>query len=285
MNLKIPFSERIGMETRKVLQVRDIDMDLRIDIWNVLYQIINDEVTQNFESNNRNLLMDKIYSEVLNKPIDEIAFIKEKFWYVLKKQITKADWYKVYNIIEKINDIFIKKRFYPSHKYVDKINFFLEKNNSAYRIIGEQITPISDEIEIQEIESVLEYSKGKFTGVYAHFSSAITLFSDREKPEYRNSIKESISAVESICKIICKTPKATLGEALKIIEKDKKIEIHGALKSGFEKIYGYTSDDSGIRHSMLNEVKHDFEDAKYMLVACSAFINYLIVKAEKAKIF
>jgi hypothetical protein len=27
-----------------------------------------------------------------------------------------------------------------------------------------------------------------------------------------------------------------------------------------------------------------FEDAKYMLVACSAFVNYLIVKADKAGI-
>jgi len=33
-----------------------------------------------------------------------------------------------------------------------------------------------------------------------------------------------------------------------------------------------------IRHSLLNEPNVDFEDAKFMLVACCAFVNYLISK-------
>ena len=49
-------------------------------------------------------------------------------------------------------------------------------------------------------------------------------------------------------------------------------------------IYGYTSDEDGIRHSMLELPKINFEDAKYMLVSCSAFINYLKSKASKAGI-
>jgi len=49
-------------------------------------------------------------------------------------------------------------------------------------------------------------------------------------------------------------------------------------------IYGYTNDEGGIRHSMLDEAKVDFEDSKFMLVACSAFVNYLIMKTEKAGI-
>jgi len=49
-------------------------------------------------------------------------------------------------------------------------------------------------------------------------------------------------------------------------------------------MYGYTSDEDGIRHAMLEEPDVGFEDAKFMLVACSAFINYLKVKADKASI-
>ena len=41
---------------------------------------------------------------------------------------------------------------------------------------------------------------------------------DRKTPNYRNSIKESISAVEALCKIITENEKATLGKALKIID-------------------------------------------------------------------
>jgi hypothetical protein len=44
-------------------------------------------------------------------------------------------------------------------------------------------------------------------------------------------------------------------------------------------LYGYTSDSSGIRHALQDEPNLDFVDAKFMLVACSAFVNYLTDKA------
>ena len=41
--------------------------------------------------------------------------------------------------------------------------------------------------------------------------------------------------MESICAIICGKEKATLGEALKIIDKDKKIELHPSLIEGLKR--------------------------------------------------
>jgi hypothetical protein len=111
---------------------------------------------------------------------------------------------------------------------------------------------------------------------------ALTHLSNRQSPDYRNSIKESISAVESLCCIIAKDDKATLSGALKAI--GKTTELHPALKEAFQKLYGYTSDADGIRHKMMEEPNLDFEDAKFMRVSCSGFVNYLIVKASKAGI-
>ena len=154
---------------------------------------------------------------------------------------------------------------------------------SAYRFVGENITAITDETEIKAIEETIEMAREtKLTGVREHLKTALSMLSDRKNPDYRNSVKESISAVESLAQIIADKSDATLGEALKIIE--NKTYLHGALKKGFISIYGYTSDEDGIRHAMLKESKVDFEDAKYMIVSCSAFINYLIVKADNAGI-
>jgi hypothetical protein len=75
---------------------------------------------------------------------------------------------------------------------------------------------------------------------------------------------------------------STLGAALKVL--GDKVEIHKALQGGFEKIYGWTSDGDGIRHALMGENNLGPEDARYMLVACSAFVNYLVVKADKAGI-
>ncbi len=144
------------------------------------------------------------------------------------------------------------------------------------------ISPITDEEELSEIEKAL---KNPIDSVKEHIKQSLSLFSDRENPDYRNSIKEAISAVESLCRIISDNPNATLGDALKHIEKSDNVELHPALKDAFSKLYGWTSDKkSGIRHGFMDITNLSDEDARFMLIACSAFINYLFEKSIKAGI-
>lgn len=42
--------------------------------------------------------------------------------------------------------------------------------------------------------------------------------------------------------------------------------------------------EDGIRHAILEEPNVGFHEAKFMLVACSAFVNFLISKAEAASL-
>ncbi len=97
-------------------------------------------------------------------------------------------------------------------------------------------------------------------------------------------MKESISAVEALCKLIASDASATLGTALDKIERQRTVPMHGSLKAAFKALYGYTSDASGIRHALKDEPDVELEDATYMLVTCSAFVNYLVEKARKAGI-
>lgn len=111
----------------------------------------------------------------------------------------------------------------------------------------------------------------------SHFNRALLLLSNREQPDYRNSIKESISAIESLCKKISGNEKGTLGYCLKTIE--EKGHIHPAMKRAFMQLYGYTSDQGGIRHALMDDSEEPtLEEARYMLVICSAFSNYLVSK-------
>ena len=70
---------------------------------------------------------------------------------------------------------------------------------------------------------------------------------------------------------------ATLGNTLKKL-KENGVNIHPALENAFKQLYGYTSDSGGIRHGSIEFVNVASEDAKYMLVSCSAFVNYLTEK-------
>ncbi len=80
-------------------------------------------------------------------------------------------------------------------------------------------------------------------------------------------------------KVLSGNEKADFHKALD--ELSKKMDFHGALKAGFDKLYGYTNDEKGIRHSLLvDESKVDRNDALFMLSACGAFTSFLINKAR-----
>ncbi|VAX31463.1 hypothetical protein MNBD_NITROSPINAE05-986, partial [hydrothermal vent metagenome] len=51
-------------------------------------------------------------------------------------------------------------------------------------------------------------------------------------------------------------------------------------KFDFSSLYGYTSDEGGIRHALMESENVDFNDAKFMLVVCSAFINFVLGKTQ-----
>ncbi len=154
------------------------------------------------------------------------------------------------------------------------LNTVLETENAAYRIVGSEVVEITDTNEIAAIEDALNHPDDP---VRAHIQAALAMLSDRKSPDYRNSIKEAISAVEATCRLVTGMKNATLGDALK-----KVPDLHPALQKGFLALYGFTSDASGIRHSLLDESNLTYVDAKFMLAACASFVSYLRSNAKVA---
>jgi restriction endonuclease Mrr len=64
-------------------------------------------------------------------------------------------------------------------------------------------------------------------------------------------------------------------------ELERQRKLHPALKATFSNLYGYTSDADGIRHALLGEDRVTFDQAKFMLVACSAFTNYVSAMLQR----
>ena len=92
--------------------------------------------------------------------------------------------------------------------------------------------------------------------------------------DWAGSVRESIHAVESVAKRIAPGKAGTLGEVLPVLE--RRGGLHGALKAGFSALYGYTSDEPGIRHALLEDESNVTQDeAIYMVGACAAFCSYL----------
>lgn len=273
------FSQRIGKTpVRAALQIEEIDIPLSNRIWNVFLSQFVNQLSKDSLRKVCNVLWkeffvrmgDEIFTDTYGR-IDVqrvIDFVKN--WYL------ECLWYEKYNLIEFIVDIEERGKFETNFKR--GCNSALRRESAGYRIVGRQVTQVTSEEEIASIEEALN-SSSPWEPIETHLRTALYLLANREKPDYRNSIKESISAVESFCKIVTGDSNATLGKALSQIENTH--EIHGSLKEALKKLYGYTSDSGGIRHALLegdNSVQ--MEDAKFMLVSCSAFINYLKSKIQ-----
>lgn len=276
------FSQRMGYIQKKSLQIESIDDELRTSLWNIFYLFFRDGNITYVHDSEYDQIYEVIYMDFFKRPVDEMSSNVDSLFSKFKQYYFDLNWHKVYDFLEFIIQRFSSVEGIKSSFYI-KCNKVLEKEMSGYRFIGNRISPITNKDEIDEIENALSNTKKRgLDGANEHLIAAQKLFSDRKSPDFRNSIKESISAVEGLVNIITNNQKGTLGKALKNIEKE--IAIHSALKEGFQKLYGYTSDENGIRHAMMEKSDCDFVDAKYMLVSCSAFVNYLIGKADKAGI-
>jgi len=277
------FSERIGKtQPKTAIQIDAMDAELKNSIWNVLTGLFIEPMKggQWLTYSVHQALIELIWFSFFKEPIDQIPFSTRDIAIEIRNRFYRWDYLKVYDFID-----FLAQTDSSLHieEFVNAMNLVLKRELSGYRFIDHQLAPITNEQEINEIDNALKTtSKNKLKYVNSHLSDALNKLSDRKAPDFRNSIKESISAVESICQIITGEAKTELGKTLKVLK--DKLPIHGALEQGFIKIYGYTSDSDGIRHAMMDESNLDQEDALFMLVSCSAFINYLIAKSVKAGI-
>lgn len=280
------FSERMGIAQKREFQINSMDPALTNRIWNASYQCLWERAYYERDPDDDIWKLGKyLWDGFFKWPVDEMY----PRWYdnidAIKGAFTKLPWNRVYEYIEFLLQYFPRCASQTKTYLIDfsdMCNKAMKEEMAGYRVVVGRVIRITNETEIQEVEKAL--SSGLDT-VRTHISSAMAHLSNREKPDYRNSIKESISAVEAICAAIVKKKKLTLGVALETIKNDGKLLIDPALLEGYKKIYGWTSDKGGIRHAQkADDVSVTFDDAKYMLVSCSAFTNYLMMKAIEAGI-
>lgn len=271
------FSDRIGLtHLPNEIQVDSMSTELRNSLWNLL--LINlDEYDYWYRTSK--YLMINYYRENLL----EFSGVKDHCIQWLYNKFFKALWYDVYNIIEFIqqNIEVTTERGILQYDFEKQLNLILERELAGYRSINFVIVSISNPQEVAEIKSAIQFSNTfGLSGVSQHISNALSLISKKPDADYRNSIKESISAVEGICKILTGEKSGGVDKALTKLT--TKVQVHQALKNGFSNLYGYASDEDGIRHPILEMTEIGFAEAKYMLVSCSAFVNYLIDKSRQS---
>lgn len=283
------FSERIGVvKAGRVLQVDSMSESLRNSLWNVLLQLYEDDKDRYWKR-----AADYIARFFRKVPADDLPYQDHKLREWVKAYFFGLSWHEVYDLVEFIVDnhrgmttISYGEGYsqaVPHRVNTDRLiamfNATLERELSGFRFVQAVLSPITDPVEMEAIEEAAEASrKAGLHGAQKHIETAVELLGKRPEPDYRNAIKEAISAVESVVRMM--TGSASVDAALKALA--SKVDIHKALRAGFSNLYGFTSDGDGIRHAIMDQPTVGFPEAKYMIVACSAFVHYLIAKGEEA---
>lgn len=285
------FSRRLGLhEGESIFQINSVNEELKNRIWNELrsapFYISKDDKSSarvylkiDVDADSYDL-MKKIISDVYKISLDSLEIFLDTPGNLRKElhkiyQAPEYPWYYVYDVLE------IAANDYDHPQYFNRVNKVLEEEKSGYRFVNRKIMPITNQEEISEIVDAKNNS-GKFglAGASQHLDTALNLFSDRENPDYRNAIKEAISMLESLINILGNKKEFT--PALK--ELNKTLNLHPALIKGISNLYGFTSNQDGIRHAILEQKEIDFDDAKFMIIVCSALFNFLVQKSHKSNL-
>lgn len=286
------FSDRNKIKPENTeIQLKDFDNRTRIQLQNMLSKFYDEVYNHDLYYRNKYIqdclkyILVDIYAEPIDerKNYDDDVIIK-----MVNDTILTGDYDDILTVIEALVqywDQYLKdvngylyyddyNKKYTSSSLFEYANIILEREYIGYRFVDGIIVPISN---IHEVSAIQESLDNKYRPVSEHIAKANKFLANRANPDYENSIKESISAVEALCEVITgvKGKEATLGNMLKKLEKSG-VEIHKGLKAAFNILYGYTSDANGIRHAGdIGGPASTFEEAKFMLVSCCAFINYL----------
>ena len=211
--------------------------------------------------------------DTLHDEIEEYGPIESGNFF--KELITGGNYHEVLTLIE----------FVLRHQYCSKnlrkaliavfdnapVAYFVKKVTGRFTIMP-RMSKESGEATQQAIQVIQDAG---MKGASTHLREAAEQINARQ---FAKSIADSIHAVESVARQI--DPKSqTLSHALNSLEKAGLIK-HPALKEAFSKLYGYTSDEQGIRHALLNQDSADVgvDEAVFMFGACASFAAYLVNK-------
>lgn len=272
------FSERYGYT-----KASDVIITERItpEIQNAIcscYDLLHEDLPDNiFGESDYSKIEINIWSDFFNKRIKDY-----KHTDVIGTIVNSASvpWFRKLDLIEFTikHSLNLPKYKKERTNFINNINLYFKRLNFGYKIISYKIVEITSKEEVESIEKAIEDST---SNIKMHLNKALELYSKKPIGDYSNSIKESISALEAYCRE--KTNKNTLGDALNALE-SSGLKFPKLLKDSFVKMYAYTNNpETGIRHALMDSdstYTPSSEEALYMLVSCSTFINYLRKKSK-----
>lgn len=280
---KLTFSQRKGRAPLpEPMRLEHISKDFRHLVWLAVDNSIKRElrIHPNFgyyyyERNSSMYLIISEYTiKVLHWPHDHIKHEHHEHQELLREKIIEKNYDQVLTLVEFI----LRHNHCPQQLKEELVNAFKEVPlaYTVQTINGlPTVVPRSSEESSAATQQAIETIEQKGpAGAKTHLHDAVEAINEKR---YADAVRESIHAVESVARTIDPNASKALGPALTSLEKAGVLN-HRALQEAFSKLYGYTSDENGIRHALLDGGTADvnLDDAVFMFGACASFAAYLV---------
>lgn len=277
----LTFAQAEGAEEMpRQLQLREISPELRAMLWAYVHEHLTKATAYPGSYGGGPYWQDpwktilKLWWIVrLHKNADEEPDV-DRMKSVVKSHLTSDDYIKIFDFLQ-----FVIQSDMCPRGFAETIDKFLSSRRAAYRVVERHIVPFSSDEQAEAVRSAMAVAREAGPkGPYSHLQAASAALSGGRWAE---AVRDSIHAVEAAAKSI-EPDASTLGPALDKL--NKSIALNPALSKGYKALYGYTSDEAGIRHALIfeDEAKVSEHDAIFMFGACSAFVGYLIGVAREA---
>jgi hypothetical protein len=269
------FSQRIGARPLLESGLEEATPALRTALWNIVHSTVVPQAHDSIGIQGVRARGRSIWAH-LGWRTDELPehpfYIREtlsQYWF-------GCEWPEFFDLVEYVAQLPYPGGGEARRQWYSILNNVLESQGCAYRFIAEALAPITNPTEFAEVTSA---ANSAIPAVASHIREALNFLPPSTDVSPRNSVKESISAVEAALKNLSNDASATLTSGLSAFEA-KYGELHPALRAGLVKLYGYTSDEKGVRHALVDGTADvTTNDARFMVVICSAFANYLVTLA------
>ena len=269
----LTFSQAQGYEELpSPLGLEELPPEARTHIWNIFYYFINESRAPFREIGGvwRHILYIK-HLNFDNLPLDEWDESLEYHRRSLRYSIETLPFNQVFDLIH-----FVIRHPNCPHEFIDRMNRAFVFCKLAYTIdtINQPtIIPSATRAEgAMIVESLQVLRRAGLGASESHLRRAAECINNND---WADSIRESIHAVESAARQLDPDSSETHRGALTTLEKEQVL--HPALKEAFIKLYGYTSNEQGLRHALLDQSSANvgIDEAVFMLGACASFASYL----------
>ena len=270
----LTFSQAQGYEeVPGPLRLGELPDEARVRIWNAIYSsILIDKRNSPYNSECGHLWTNILYSkhilyDVL--PLDEhnLPFLNDSD--LLRNEILEEPFNKVFDLVQ-----FVMRNPSCPDGFVRAMQRAFKESRLAYTIDESDpptILPAVTETEGEVVSETLQLLRqAGLAGSAAHLAKASECIM---RNDWAGSVRESMNAVESVARQLA--PGASSSRGLRPAL--DALDLHTAFKEGISKLYGYASNEPGIRHPRLDNADPNvgMAEALLMLGLCASLSGYL----------